>query len=284
MEHEPARRANCSWAGQKVSSAYRTQVHRYTNPVHTINILLHDQFQHQPSFCAFGTIRHCCNMIPYVFKSSRLSTFAIPTFRVHQCNAVVSIRISWVLRRISVSQLPTLSCCWAHHSLSSFQVCISMCDDERFRPFYHNTVCQSFTVRIPPTSLCISSNYTFMFSTLLFLYFYYWYFTRSWNQTNLLLSQWIQMSVTVLSVPINHVPTFDPLSPVLQLTEISPNFPTQQINASATDEQVWPPFTPHLLIHLALSLSYRLTVCSTSIIDECKFRSHWNVLIYSKFR
>jgi len=46
------------------------------------------------------------------------------------------------------------------------------------------------------------------------------------------------MSVTVLSVPINHVPTFDPLSPVLQLTEISPDFPTQQINASATDEQV----------------------------------------------
>jgi hypothetical protein len=159
--------------------------------------------------------------------------------------------------------------------LSSVKVCISLWDDEWFRTLYHNTLLQSLTVRILPASVGISLKYTFMFPTLLFLYSYYCYFIRSWNQTNLLLSEWIQLSVTVLSVPINHVPTFDPLSPVLQLTEISPNFPTQQTNASATDEQVCPPFKPHLLIHLALdSLSQRLMVCSTSIIDECKFRSH----------
>lgn len=70
-------------------------------------------------------------------------------------------------------------------------------------------------------------------------------------------------------------PRSTPFPLVLQLTEISPNFPTQQINASATDEQVWLPFKPHLLIHLAPdSLSHRLTVCSTSFIDECKFRGH----------
>lgn len=36
------------------------------------------------------------------------------------------------------------------------------------------------------------------------LYFYYWYFISIWNQICLLHWKWIQMSVTVLSVPIDH--------------------------------------------------------------------------------
>jgi hypothetical protein len=80
MDHESTRRADPSTASQQRSSAYRTHVHSYTNPAHTLHTLLYGRLQHQLSFYAFRTIRHCCKKIPCVFQCSRPSTNSILSF------------------------------------------------------------------------------------------------------------------------------------------------------------------------------------------------------------